>query len=189
MKKQKCTFLYKQLIIFILIIATVATLAGCAKKEPEITASFISNKLEAVSELISAKLTYQGIIQYKDGNVPFFTQKEFLMVYGATVKAGIDLSQITIDVTDKNVTIRLPADVSIDINVDPDSIVFYAEKNALFNKENKEDVLGAIKAAEEDIMQNGGIEELKATAKEEAILLIKSLIEELIGERSLTVIG
>lgn len=48
---------------------------------PKITNSYISNRLEKASELTSAKLTYNGIIHYTDGNIPFLTKKEILMVW------------------------------------------------------------------------------------------------------------
>ena len=165
-------------------------LAGCGNEsDPEITASFISNKLEPMSELVSAKLTYNGIIEYTDGNVPFFTQKAFLMTYHAEVKAGIDLSKISIDVTDKDVTITLPDEVSVDIKIDPDSVKFYAEKKAIFNSEDKDDAVDAIKAAEENVLAHGGIDELKKTAQEQASLLISGLVTEIIGDRNLIIIS
>lgn len=182
--------LHKNLYLLLLVAICFVLFAGCGKnKEPEITAEFLGSKLEPMSELVSAKMTYNGVIHYSDGNVPFLTQKEFLMVYRAQIKAGIDLSKIEINVTDTNVTISIPKDVSLDIAVDPDSITFYTEKTAIFNREKKEDALDAIHAAEEHALEYGGIEELKSTARKEAALLITGLVEPLIGERTLTVVS
>ena len=177
------------LLLLLIMSLTLFTGCGSKKNEPEITASFISAKLETMSELVSAKMTYQGIIHYKDGNVPFFTQKEFLMVYRAVVKAGIDLSAVKIDVTETEVKITVPAEVNVDINIDPESITFYAEKTGIFAGEDKEDTLEAMSAAKEDILANGGIDELKATAREEAVMLITNLLKDLIGGRSLVVLS
>ena len=176
------------LALIVLILLSIAMTGCSSQKEPEITATLLSSKLEPMSELISAKMTYSGIIHYTDGNVPFFTQKEFWMTYRAEVKAGIDLSLVKIDVTEKDVTVTLPKDSTVDIKVISDSIQFIAEKKAIFNPEDREDTVSAIQAAEEDIMLNGGIEELQETAKEEAVLLIKAFIGEIIGERTLTVV-
>lgn len=190
MAEKRLSIVRRITLIILCIILLLTTFGGCGRNDgPEITSEFISKKLEPMSELISAKMTYNGIIQYTDGNVPFFTLKEFLMVYSAEVKAGIDLSQIEIHVTESDVTIIMPDEVTVDVKIDPDSIKFYAEKNALFNKEEKEDVVGAMKAAEDHVMENGGIDELKKLAREEAVLLIRTLVQELIGERSLTVIS
>ena len=38
-----------------------------APKEPELTSAFVSGKLEAVSELTTARLTYTGLIKYSEG--------------------------------------------------------------------------------------------------------------------------
>ena len=181
----------KKRYLILLLILSVILLAGCGTSEegPELTPGVISQKLEAMSELVTAKLTYNGVIQYTDGNIPFLTKKEFLMVYRAEVKAGIDLSKVEIEITDTDVTVTIPDEVSVDVHVDPDSITFYAEKTALFNNEQKEDVLTAISEAEKDVVENGGIDELKKLARKEAIALIKGLVEELIGERTLTVVG
>ena len=183
-------YLLPRILCLILILSlSVTVFTACGKKEPDITAGFISSKLEPMSELVSAKLTYNGVIEYSEGNVPFFTQKAFLMVYCAEVKASIDLSDVAIDVSETNVTITIPEDVSLDVKVNPDSIKFYAEKKALFNKESKEDTVGAIQAAEEHVLEYEGISELKTTARKEAILLITGLVESLIGSRTLTIIS
>ena len=190
MTKERITTLRRAILLILVAVLCLTLFAGCGKEdEPEITASFISNKLEPMSELVSAKMTYNGIIQYSEGNVPFFTHKEFLMVYHADVKAGIDLSKVQVEVTETNVTITIPDDISLDVKVDPDSISFYAEKKAIFNPETKDDTVDAIKAAEENVLADGGIEELKTTARKNAILLITGLVEELIGERTLTVLS
>ena len=39
------------------------------KKEPEITSEFINGKLDVVSELASAEMTYTGIVRYEDGTI------------------------------------------------------------------------------------------------------------------------
>ena len=181
----------RKLLFPTLVVALCLTLfVGCGKEdEPDIDASFISSKLETMSELVSAKLTYNGVIHYQDGNVPFFTQKEFLMVYCAEVKAGIDLAAVGVEVTDTEVTITVPEDIAVDVKVDPNSITFYAEKTSLFNKDEKEDAVAAIQAAEEHVLEHGGIEELKSTARKEAVLLITNLVESLIGERNLVVLS
>ena len=185
-KERKYSFNQKT-ISFLLVITILAVMfTGCSKTE-ELTAGFISSKLEPMSELVTAKLTYNGVILYRDGNVPFLTLKEFIMVYRAEVKASIDLSKVKIDISKSEVRIKLPDKVSLDINIDPESITFYAEKGALFNRESKEDTVSAIKAAEENVLEYAGIEELKSLAIEQATTLITGLVGEIIGDRALVV--
>ena len=174
-------------IVIIAIVVIFFTYRLTKKDEPEITNTFISEKLEAVSELTTAKLTYTGLVTYTDGTVPFLTKKEFNMLYRADVRAGIDLSQAEIDVTDVNVKLTLPKAEIQNISVDTDSIQFYDESFALFNGEKREDTVEALKVAEEDVRENGNMEELIAQAQEQTEILLTGFLDELIGDRTLVI--
>ena len=174
-------------ILIIAIVVIFVTYRLTKKDEPEITNTFISEKLEAVSELTTAKLTYTGLVRYTEGNIPFLTKKEFNMLYRAGVRAGIDLSQANIDVTDSDVKLTLPKAEIQEISVDADSIQFYDESFALFNGEKREDTLEALKVAEEDVRENGNMEELMAEAQEQTEILLTGFLDELIGDRTLVI--
>ena len=164
--------------IFIIAIAAIFVTYRLTKKdEPEITNTFISEKLEAVSELTTAKLTYTGLVRYTEGNIPFLTKKEFNMLYRAGVRAGIDLSQANIDVTDSEVKLTLPKAEIQEISVDADSIQFYDESFALFNGEKREDTVEALKVAEEDVRENGNMEDLMAEAQEQTEILLTGFLD------------
>ncbi|MBE5935275.1 MAG: DUF4230 domain-containing protein [Lachnospiraceae bacterium] len=155
--------------------------------EPTLSSTFISEKLERVSELTTAKLTYNGLVQYSDGKVPFITKKAFSMIYRAEVKAGVELSETDIAITDTTVTLTLPQVKVFSVDVDSNSIQFYDEKSALFNWTNKEDVVKAVKKAEEDVKKNADIEGLKEEAREQNESLIKGLLEGTLGGRELII--
>jgi len=158
------------------------------KQGPKITNSYISNKLEKASELTSAKLTYNGVIHYTDGSIPFLTKKAFLMTYHAEVKAGIDLSQVEVNVSKLTVKITIPEIKILELNVDGDTIQFYDEKSALFNWTKKEDVVDAIQTAKDDVNKNADIEELKTKAKEQTAILLEGLFENSVGDRNLVIV-
>ena len=174
-------------ILIIAIAAIFVTYRLTKKDEPEITNTFISEKLEAVSELTTAKLTYTGLVRYTEGNIPFLTKKEFNMLYRAGVRAGIDLSQANIDVTDSEVKLTLPKAEIQEISVDADSIQFYDESFALFNGEKREDTVEALKVAEEDVRENGNMEDLMAEAQEQTEILLTGFLDELSGDRTLVI--
>lgn len=174
-------------ILIIAIVVIFVTYRLTKKDEPEITNTFISEKLEAVSELTTAKLTYTGLVRYTEGNIPFLTKKEFNMLYRAGVRAGIDLSQADINVTDSDVKLTLPKAEIQEISVDADSIQFYDESFALFNGEKREDTVEALKVAEEDVRENGNMEELMAEAQEQTEILLTGFLDELIGDRTLVI--
>lgn len=156
-------------------------------KEPELTSSFINGKLEAVSELTTAKLTYTGLIKYSEGSIPFLTQNSFSMIYTATVRAGIDLSKAVVEITEEEVVIILPACEIQSVDIDEESIEFYDEKWALFNRSTKEDVIDMVSAAKEDVTKKADIESLLESASLQTEALVKGLLEDTIGERSLVI--
>jgi hypothetical protein len=158
------------------------------KTEPEITNTFISNKIETAGELTSAKMTYNGLIRYSDGDIPFLTKKGFSMIYRAEVRAGIDLSKVKVDVTDTEVQISIPEIEILNISIDTDSIEYYDQQWALFNGESKQDALQAISAAKDDVTANGDVDALKATAKEQTETLLNSLFYDSIGDRTLKIV-
>ncbi|MEA4920047.1 MAG: DUF4230 domain-containing protein [Clostridiaceae bacterium] len=179
-----------QLTMVFLIVCTVIFVVGRLTKEPqpEISGTFISDKLEAASDLASAKMTYNGLIHYSDGDIPFLTLKAFSMTYRAKIKAGIDLSKVVVEITDSKVIITIPQIEVLDLSIDTDSIQYYDQKSALFNGESKEDALKAISAAKEDVTENGGIDELKMSAKSQIEVLMNSLFKDSIGDRALTLV-
>lgn len=156
-------------------------------KEPELTSSFINGKLEAVSELTTAKLTYTGLIKYSEGSIPFLTQNSFSMIYTATVRAGIDLSKAVVEITEEEVVIILPACEIQSVDIDEESIEFYDEKWALFNRSTKEDVIDMVSAAKEDVTKKADIESLLESASLQTKALVRGLLEDTIGERNLVI--
>ncbi|MDY6017281.1 MAG: hypothetical protein SPI97_06665, partial [Oscillospiraceae bacterium] len=52
--------------------------------EPEIDVEFINEKLENVSSLQTAKITYGCMVDFKEGSVPLISQNAFSMYYEAT---------------------------------------------------------------------------------------------------------
>ncbi len=158
-----------------------------APKEPELTSAFVSGKLEAVSELTTARLTYTGLIKYSEGKIPFLTQNSFSMIYTAKVRAGVDLAQAGIEIGEAQVVITLPECEVQSIDIDEQSIEFYDEHWALFNRTEKEDVIDTISAAKEDVRQNADLESLLESAGQQTRQLIKGLLEDEIGERELVI--
>ena len=157
------------------------------KKEPDIDIAFVNAKLENISELATEELVYTGILMYSDGTIPFITQTGFSMLYTADVKAGVDLSQMDIDVTDTQVLISIPHAKILSINVDPDSIHFYDEMHALFNWSQKYDVTEALTAAESDVKDKVVSYDLITKAEEQAEIAITDILEGTIGERELVI--
>lgn len=155
--------------------------------KPEITIEYVDKKLENLGELATAEMTYNGLYSIVEGNIPFITQKGFSMTYEAQVKAGIDVSAIEVEVTDKEVVVTLPAAEIQTSYVNPESIQFYDEKMALFNWTEKTDVTEAITSAEADVKEKADLDGLLERASKQAEYIVKGLLEDAVGDLKVVV--
>ena len=185
-KKSIRPMIYLVLIAIIAVAVCIAVMNMKQEKDP-VTENVIMGKIESSSELTSAKLIYTGLKHYSDGKIPFLTQEAFSMTYSATIRAGIDLDQLDVDVTDSRVVITVPEVEIQEINVDEDSIQFYDKKFALFKGDSKEDVITAIKEIKQEIETKPELEELKTEAKRQTEILFHSLFDDTIGDRELVI--
>ncbi len=165
----------KKILLLIVAVALVAagvvgTLAFQRAFEPSVklTSTSIQEQLSNSSELATAKLEYRGLVRYENGDIDFINKKGFTMVYDAEVRAGVDLSQASVDVNGNRVTVHLPRATLLGIEIDPNSIEFYDSTFALFNWENKQDTTEALKVAQQDaesrVNQTGMIDQATAQA-------------------------
>ena len=158
------------------------------QKQATITAEEVEEQISKAAELSTAKLTYKGIVNFTEGQIKYITQNSFNMMYTAEVVAGIDMEKVTVDVQqpkDGNpgkVTVSIPKAAVQSVTIDPDSLEFYDQKWALFNKTANTDVQEALKAAEQDARQNFGKKELIATAQEQADEVIKGFVQSVLPE-------
>lgn len=158
------------------------------KSEPKISSNYIYSKLEDASDLTTQKMTYQGVVHYKEGDIPFITQKKYSMTYTAEIDAGVDLSKVKVDqVGDGEFNIILPEVEIQGVHVDPDSVEFYDESHALFNWNTKQDGVKAVKYAEEDAINNADIEQLKKDAEDNAKKVINDLLQDAIKKGNVTI--
>lgn len=196
-KKKKFNLLKKVLkttkskIIFIIIIAVLVVLLGIVlrakffNKEASADFSYLSMLLEKSSELTTAKLKITGLEQYKDAGAMIINRSDFIMVYTATIRAGVELKDVTIEPSATNPTeiiITMPKAKVFDCHVDQNEIKYFDEKFALFNVDSKEDANKACALAEQD-----GIKEAEATgilefAETEAEYVIKDILTPALPE-------
>ena len=171
-------------IIFITFIVSFSVFVYLDNKESEIDTTYIIAKLEESSELTTTKLNYTGMSEYKDTGISFINKSDFIMVYEATARIGIDVKEIEIESDDFNkvVWITMPTAKILDVKVDLGKIKYFDEKFALFNVDSKEDANKACALAEQD-----GIKEAEATgilefAETEAEYVIKDILTPALPE-------
>lgn len=155
---------------------------------PTVDAAVISQEIREMSELVTAELSYHGLVRVTDGQIPYLTRKSFGMIYTADILAGTDVSRADVRVTDTDVTVRLPASQVTSLSIDAESIRFYDEQWAIFNRTKRDDVTQAITLAETNARGAADIDALCERADEQAESVIRSLVTPMIGGRELTVI-
>lgn len=146
----------------------------------------VTEQLERVQELATAKLSYRGLVKYEEGDIDFINKKGFTMIYDAEVRAGVDLSKARVEVSGKDVRVTLPAATVQSISIDPDSIQFYDEKFALFNWQNRTDAAEALKLAQENANAKVDASKLITEANDQAVEAVKALLSPFTGEGGYT---
>ena len=100
-----------------------------------------------------------------------FTQSHYIYSYDFDVKAGYDFSAITYEVDEENkaITVTLPEEKLLSIEVLTDSFKVYYEKESIFKRITLEDNNDALKdmqdTAKEDAISNGIYDKARANAE------------------------
>lgn len=87
--------------------------AASHQEAPQLSAVVLEGRLAEISELASVTYTYTNMAQFENSDdfygmkIPF-TTKKFILSYDGTIKAGIDLGDVEIEVRDNDVTVTLP---------------------------------------------------------------------------------
>lgn len=139
-------------------------------------ATAVSEQLESCQDLVTAKLSYRGLITYEEGEIAYLTKTGFTMIYDAEVQAGIDLSAAEVEVDGKEIKIALPAATITSVSVDADSLEFYDEQYALFNWQEREDTAEALALAQADAQAKAEESGLVEAAEEQAVEAIEALL-------------
>ena len=112
----------------------------------------LEKTLQENAQLSTAKLKFKAEAEYDGEGIPGITQNQFTVLCEATVKAGIDMNDVKIEVNDdeKIVKINVPI-VEIkpeDVYINHESLKFYDKKFVLFPVDVQEDTAKALALAE-----------------------------------------
>lgn len=115
-----------------------------AEPKAVMTSTQLSSQLEDIGELATVKYLYTNMGKFEESNefkgfkIPF-TTKRFIVTYDGIIKAGIDTTDMTIDVKDNIITVSLPPSRILSHQVDNDSLQVFDETNNIFNQIKIED--------------------------------------------------
>jgi len=172
----------------------VDELLNIQEAEPVITTAQIEEQLASVRELVTQKYIYTNADRGEYNktwlwgwDMPF-SDKSLLIRYDGTIKAGIDLSAVQVDVDEekRKVTVILPGSTITDNNVPQDTVQVYETKDGLFNKVTIDDSNALIsegkKTMEAKAVERGLLTEADAEAK----ALIKAFLSLIPGMENYT---
>lgn len=98
-----------------------------------------------------------------------FTQSKYIYSYDVEIKAGFDFQEITWEVKDKTIEVRLPKTKILSCDVDLDSMKIYHEDESIFRQitleENNEALADLKQKAEEDAVANGLLENARSNGE------------------------
>lgn len=166
---------------------------GGREAEPVITSDLLGEHLRSAQELVTVAYYYTSMgrfenqVDFYGWKVPF-TAKSFIVSYDGVIKAGVDLSQVQVEVDEirQAVTVRLPGSQILSHEIPEDSIEVFDESDNLFNRITIEDYTGFTldqkKAMEQRAEDNG----LLTSADEKARTAVESLLTLMPGMESYT---
>ncbi|MCI9473746.1 MAG: DUF4230 domain-containing protein [Flavonifractor sp.] len=190
---------HKILLLFILILALAAAFffgAVLSRQEaqPKITTDLIGQQLAGVQELSTVEYFYTNMGRFEN-QLDFYgwavplTRKSFIVSYDGTIKAGINLADIDLQVSGTTVTVTLPPAEILAHEIPEDSIEVFDETHNIFNPIQISDYTGFTRDQKEEVetkaVENGLLEE----AARRAQAVVKSLLSQIPGmdEYTLTI--
>lgn len=161
---------------------------------PDIDVTYLNTALKEASELTTAKLKINGLVDFKDSGVIILNKSDFTMKYTADISAGIDMSKVEIkkddvDHENKKIIVKIPKATVFKPNVyhGDDYIKFYGEKFALFNVNEKEDLSRALSMAEGDAKDEAVKNGLLELADKQSEALIKGILSDAVSPTGYTI--
>ena len=150
---------------------------------PEIQLDVIYEEIQGISELATVEYIFTDAARYSDSkqlgnwNIPF-TEKSFTLKWDGVIKAGIDVSQIVIEVDEANtfITVTLPVAEILSYEVDNDSVEVLNEKNNIFNKISVNDKVQLDASTEKEMKERAIRNGLLQQAQQNAEYIISKLL-------------
>lgn len=155
-----------------------------AEKMQELDATTVQNKIVYVQDLALVKYNYAGVIGFKDYmkimniQVPL-TEKFFLLKYNGYIKAGVNLKDATLNVSGKNILVKMPKPYIQETVIDEKSIRVYDESMNAFNPISINDYNKAITNEKNTMIKDAINQGILRESSEQAHLVITSLLKEM----------
>lgn len=152
----------------------------------KITSTTIKNQLTEINELALYSYDYSKVgkfsnkLSFNGWKIPL-TQKNFIITYDGSIKAGIDLKQAKISIDNDQLNITLSAAKILSHEIDEKSIEVYDESSNIFNQISINDYKSFAtkekKKNEKEAISNGILEKSKTKAEQTLTTYLQAIPE------------
>lgn len=156
------------IIIVCLLIFFAGTQFASNSDKPKITSTGLTQQLQDIEELATLSYNYTKVgefsnsLQFNGWDIPL-TQKSFLITYDGSLKAGIKMDKIQVDISDNIITVSIPEIEILSNEIDESSIEVYDETRNIFNPISVNDyatfATSQKEAVEAEAIENGLLSE------------------------------
>lgn len=180
----------KRITIYLVLILLILTgfyfyFKMSVKTSSESFSSTVSESVVKILQLSTLEYNYTDVVSYKESvkynnfNIPF-TEKKFLVKYTGYIKAGTDLSDVEVSITDPHtINIKIHHSKITDNVINEEDLYVYDEKESIFNQlkitDFRDVFIDEKQKTEAKIIESGFLEEADQRSKDLITELLKSL--------------
>lgn len=157
------------------------------EKEKVITAEIIQDGLRDMGELVTEEYYFTDVVSFsKLVELTKYrikvSESSFLASYDGSIYAGIDFTKIIIEKDDEKKTIRihLPDADILSVDIDPNSLIVYSEKQGIGNRITLEDYNNSLIGLEDNASSKAIEKGILTRADENAERIVKTFIGSLV---------
>ena len=178
MKNDKTITLSRNKLIVVAILIIVGFIGGFFASSmlfySKVSAGEVKRIIRESDELTTIIIETRGNSPYDDKGLPILNKGSFSASYIAEVRVGINLSKVQVKRVDnvkKRIYVSIPKSKIQSVKIDPKTIKFSKKRFALFNFDQREDVIRFEKNLEKQLMKNPRKKDYKKADKQAKVLI------------------
>lgn len=182
---------HKLLLLLALVLALAAAfffgaVTSRQQTQPQITTDLIGQRLANVQELSTVAYFYTNMGRFEN-QLDFYgwavplTRKSFIVSYDGTIKAGVNLADLTVQVSDTAVTVTLPPATILSHEIPEDSIEIFDETHNIFNPIEISDYTGFTRDQKAEVETRAIENGLLVEAAQRAQTAVENLLAQMPG--------
>lgn len=160
-----------------------AGLKSVSGEQGSISAVVVKNELAAMNELGTMTYAYTELGKYENNKLFYgvklpFTETSFILTYDGIIKAGIDMTEVQVELKGQSLKVILPEAKILSHEIDEESIQLYDEKTSIFNPFTVEDYTEFYADQKERVEKKALERGLLTEAQKQAETIVTGLLTE-----------